>query len=266
MPEAVSDNIVFIGSVQNNKPKWKGTAFFVALETPRSQQTYLVAPKHIVAGLSKDWCVRVNLAGDTSTTVSLSQDSAVWYYHPSDDAADVAVLEWPGVADQQYRFCEESMLLTPEMAAEESVSAGDQLFIVSLFTRAIDKGGGRNEPIVRSGVLSLSRPISLPVPGGVSTELYLAETRSFGGMSGSPVYVAETIQFKDGDYKFDPLGPWYLMGMMRGHWKIPVEQLDEYDFVGSEGVNLGISLVTPAHKILETLRQPDLTKRTAASL
>jgi len=268
VPDTIANGAVFIGTLDRGKPRWKGTAFFASIETEFSEHLYLVAPWHIIKKFSGEWCTRVNTKAGGSKLIS--SRSTRWYRHPYDKYADVALHEWPDDPDQDLYYCPAYMLLTPEIETKESVAAGDDLVIISLFTRAI-KDPQCNNPIVRSGTLSVSPPIPFPVrdpddpnnqPSG-STELYLAETRSFGGISGSPVYVFVSIQFKDNKYVFDPLGPCYLLGMMRSHWNIPEDQLDEYDFATKEGINLGISLVTPAYKILETLNQSVLVERRA---
>ena len=57
-------------------------------------------------------------------------------------------------------------------------------------------------------------------------EVYLAEGRSIGGLSGSPVFIRQTVNLmlkgEDGDdIPFAGLGQLYLLGMMHGHWELP---------------------------------------------
>jgi hypothetical protein len=93
--------------------------------------------------------------------------------------------------------------------------------------------------------------------GGVET--YLAEGRSIGGLSGSPVFVRNTVHMlamtKDGTRaQISALGTFHLLGLMLGHWDAPP------DFSETQGksINMGISIVVPAAKILEVLFSEEL--------
>jgi hypothetical protein len=51
-----------------------------------------------------------------------------------------------------------------------------------------------------------------------------------------------------------------LLGMMHGHWDIKESDLNKAFITHDRkhGVNLGIGIVVPAQKILETINQPEL--------
>jgi hypothetical protein len=50
------------------------------------------------------------------------------------------------------------------------------------------------------------------------------------------------------------MGGFHFLGLMRGHWDLPLGvQVGQ-----GEAVNMGISIVVPAKKILETLYHPEL--------
>jgi hypothetical protein len=78
---------------------------------------------------------------------------------------------------------------------------------------------------------------------------YLVEMRSFGGLSGSPVFVRID---PDRPYGGVPEGKrYYLLGVLRGHWNYdgPVQfPADE-----SDPVNMGIAIVTPIADVLAIL-------------
>jgi hypothetical protein len=90
-------------------------------------------------------------------------------------------------------------------------------------------------------------------------EAYLAESRSIGGLSGSPVFVRNTVkspvQGPKGVSNIYALGDGHLLGLMHGHWDLPVSfsSLEQ-----AEAVNMGVSIVVPAKKILEVLHHPEL--------
>jgi len=105
----------------------------------------------------------------------------------------------------------------------------------------------------------------------------LIESRSIGGLRGSPVVIRETIWTTAG-FRARPgfalnavdsrnpeesgvekvevagVGRFHFFGSMIGHWHVPVG----FSNTREEAVNMGIAPMVPAHKILEVLRQPDL--------
>jgi hypothetical protein len=90
--------------------------------------------------------------------------------------------------------------------------------------------------------------------------LYLAEGCSIGGLSGSPVFVSHTIRLggtatEHGEHQYiSGLGRPHFLGLMHGHWDLPIgAEVDQ-----AEAVNMGISIVIPAKKILEVLYHPEL--------
>jgi hypothetical protein len=99
----------------------------------------------------------------------------------------------------------------------------------------------------------------IPADGG-AMEVYLAEGRSIGGLSGSPVFARHTVRIGGlADSQGDPqhisgLGHLHFLGLMHGHWDLPIGVLAEQ----AEAVNMGISIVVPAKKILEVIYHPEL--------
>jgi hypothetical protein len=157
-----------------------------------------------------------------------------------------------------------TMFLTEENVKSGTVGPGDEVFITGLFTHyaGIDK----NAPIVRSGNVAM-----LPMGDEkIDTNLgpmdaYMIEARSIGGISGSPVFVRETIQIPiatDGGKEkiISSPGSVFLLGLIHGHWDIPPEKKNDMHYAEAIGgkVNLGIAIVVPAKKILEVINQEEL--------
>jgi hypothetical protein len=98
------------------------------------------------------------------------------------------------------------------------------------------------------------------------TDVYLVEGRSIGGLSGSPVFVrrTETLDVRMADGRKTAIhspGPFKLLGVMHGHWKIDPADINNIVFTHDpKGVNSGIAIVTPAIKIAEILEQPGMVK------
>jgi hypothetical protein len=86
-------------------------------------------------------------------------------------------------------------------------------------------------------------------------DVYLIEARSIGGLSGSPVF-ARTTDNPDSPVRTK------LLGLMHGHWDIKESEINKPSIIQDRqrGVNLGIGVVVPASKILETINQPALVE------
>ena len=95
-------------------------------------------------------------------------------------------------------------------------------------------------------------------------DAYLIESRSIGGLSGSPVFVHLGLnRLLDGKVKTAKGGLiFYLLGLIHGHWDVQITENDAAidDTIYREAVNVGMAIVTPAIKILEAIKQPKLEK------
>jgi hypothetical protein len=82
-------------------------------------------------------------------------------------------------------------------------------------------------------------------------DAYLIESRSLGGISGSPVFVRETL--------CNPLtgnlraGAMQCLGLVHGHWVTPRG-------VDQEPLGIGVSIVVPSAKIRECFRDPRIVE------
>jgi len=93
-------------------------------------------------------------------------------------------------------------------------------------------------------------------------DAYLVEARSIGGLSGTPVFVhMGGVRTLAGKARFRG-GSFYWLGLMHGHWDLPVSYTDSLaeNISTGERVNMGIAIVVPAMKILEVLTQPQLVE------
>jgi hypothetical protein len=204
-----------------------------------------------------------------------------WYYHPTEkqyvDAA--ATLFSPPIEEGlevDFKTVPSAMFVKEESFDAKGIGVGDEVFIVGLFSKVIETT--HVMPIIRIGNVAMIPKEKIP-GGNRLIDAYLIESRSIGGLSGSPVFVRETLKLQTTKIKpgadfasvsgrfpgesfgklFDVtemlgVGRYYLFGSAVGHWDLPIG-------VGSEAVNMGISLVTPAGKILEILFQPELKER-----
>jgi hypothetical protein len=145
-----------------------------------------------------------------------------------------------------------------EKIQEHNVGVGDEVFITGLFTKVTETS--QNIPIVRIGNIAMMPDERIPFYKGMY-EAHLIESRSIGGLSGSPVFVRPTIGVHVGDEDGQPVilsgaGKILFFGSVIGHWEVP----EEFTMTQAEAVNMGIAPVVPAHKIKEVIMQPDLVE------
>jgi hypothetical protein len=191
----------------------------------------------------------------------LPDEPVEWFYHPTDPDVDIAVTGFVPEPESDIVAIPFESLLTPEKIKTLDIGVGDEVFFPGLFWYA--PGNRKNTPIMRMGNLAMFPVDPIVVEHG-TMEAYLIEARSIGGISGSPVFVKQTItrqiKEKDGTPQQVQLSShFHLLGLMHGHWDIRESEINSAHLVNSKrGVNLGIALVVPAQKIIETLYHPDL--------
>jgi hypothetical protein len=173
-------------------------------------------------------------------------------YSPTDASVDVAVYPYaPPLETYDYKAVHVNTFLTGEIIQQKEIGVGDEVFVTGLFAHAA--GSQRNLPIVRTGNIAMMPDEVIPTDSG-NIEAYLIEARSIGGLSGSPVFVRQTVALG--------IGGFYLLGLMHGHWEIPTDRKND-SLMGNDlhgKVNMGIAIVIPAKKILEVLNHPELVE------
>lgn len=247
-----------------------GTGFFVNVPNEVAPQslshTYLVTARHCVVQASKTGMplfLRVNTVEGGAEMVRVMSESQ-WVYS-EDKSADVAVLPWaPPRGIFNYRRCAAEFLLNDEKIAQHGIGPGDELIITGLFTARYGKQ--RNIPIVRTGIIAAmpSEPL-FDEDTGLEYPAYIAEVRSIGGLSGSPVFVSlEPGRVDPKSKKIDLRRTMFLLGIVRGHWD-QRRQTPAMAFAGDEleSVNMGMALITPIQELAKILYGETLMKRRA---
>ena len=237
-----------------------GTAFVVGvLMEGNMALAHIVTAKHVAEAIEPDEAVIAMNAKD-GMPLSLRTGSNKWFYHPTEkDSVDVAVMPFGSARFDDYdiEWIPEQMFATDQRIKDFDIGLGDELFIIGLFTRFF--GITKLTPIVRTGNIAMMPEEKLPVEGFGDMEAYLAEGRSIGGLSGSPAFVRNTVttpmQGTGGKpTSMSGLGGSHLLGLVHGHWEIQ----PPFTTAQAEAVNMGVSIIVPAKKILETLHHPEL--------
>jgi hypothetical protein len=243
------------------------TAFFISLPSrvhPERWFPYLVTARHVAEGLDKKEIAFLVNGKGSSGVVELTMCSDHWTYHPTDPTADVAVLPMSlteGNPDIVYVSTND--FLIPDLLEKTRIGVGDEVYFPGLFTYA--PGSKLITPLLRHGNIAMLPAEQIQVASGFA-DAYLVEARSIGGLSGSPVFVRATYQLPaahpalDAERLIATSSRLYFFGLMHGHWDIAEREMNKTHFtsVGSHGVNMGISVVVPAFKILEALNHPEL--------
>jgi hypothetical protein len=238
-----------------------GTAFVVGvLMDEKHVLAHLVTAKHVAKKIEAVEGV-IAMNGKDGEPLFLRTDGQKWFYHPTEeDSVDVAVMPFGSARFREYDIepIPETVFVNDKTITEFDIGLGDELFIIGLFTKFY----GKTEviPLVRTGNLAMMPKDKVPVKGFGEMEAYLAEGRSIGGLSGSPVFVRNTVKMlmQTADRKpayMAGLGGAHLLGLVHGHWDLPVSFSDTQQV---EMVNMGVSIIVPAKKILETLYHPEL--------
>jgi len=235
-----------------------GTAFIFGVRMDeRFFLAHLVTAKHVAEAIQPAEAV-IAMNGKDGAPLFLRTGDQQWFYHPTEkDAVDVAVMPFGSARFQEYdvEWLPEDMFVTDKRIADFDIGLGDEIVIIGLFTRFFGKT--RLIPLVRTGNIAMMPKDKLPTRDFGEMEAYLAEGRSIGGLSGSPVFVRNTVktpvQTPQGPGHVFGLGAVHLLGLMHGHWDLPVSFSQQ-----AEAVNMGVSIVVPAKKILETLYHPQL--------
>jgi hypothetical protein len=277
MPDELLKCVAFL-CVQNTEEqgapyKYIGTGFFVGVSESINDRydLYLVTAKHCVEKpKSRGYgplFLRMNTVEGGAEIIEIHDE---WRYSDS-EVVDVAVL--PLVPDRrryEYMYLKPRMCLTDDRVKENGVGIGQDLYITGLFTQR--SGNQKNIPIIRNGTLAAmpDEPL-MDDESGLSYRAYLAEVRSLGGLSGSPVFVSEPPLLwangadSDESLSYEPISRSgegiFLLGMIRGHWDMK-EARSAIAYTKDElnQVHTGMAIVTPWQEVMDVLNDEELVR------
>jgi hypothetical protein len=237
-----------------------GTAFFVLhrIEDSQLSQMYAVTAAHVIEDTDRasDGSIYLRLNDQAGRCSFLTTKRADWEFH-EDERVDVAAMPLGWSNSEVIQKYDHLAAFAEHFISEESIkhleiAPGEELFFPGLFTP--HPGLEVNIPILRTGTLATLPAVQVSTKRGLAT-VFLAEVRSFGGHSGSPVFVhfgtVERVHTLRKRGVATPLMP-TLLGLVHGH--IPLYGRDEK-------FNSGIAAVVPAADILHVLNQPRLVEQ-----
>jgi len=271
-PDEVLKCVVFIGREHGFTVKYIGTGFLVVLEEKEANDTfrfpYLVTANHVADAINgAPFKIRGNNKSGQAVEISANESGDLkWYRHSKGKGIDVAVCQFGLPFPDFDALAINASIFVPRDVTQLKIGVGDEVLITGLFSKI--KGKSRNIPIVRIGNLAMapSEPVVPTRLGNI--EAYVIEAKSLGGISGSPVFIRQTVDIHGG-FKWGTNQPaihqaytdtLYLLGLAHGHWRIDPEELDSPDVKHDpEGINIGLAIVVPAVHILEVINNEELT-------
>jgi hypothetical protein len=242
--------------------RYAGTAFIVQVPYDETSGClHLVTAKHVADVVGADFVIGFN--GKDGMPLFVKNAGVPWYFHPTEkDSVDAAVIPFASSRLRDYDISPIPVQIFMDEAriGEFNIGLGDEIFSVGLFTRYF--GRSTLIPIVRTGNIAMMPREPVPLGPFGLTEVYLAEGRSIGGLSGSPVFCRNTVKMPalnpQGQVKhLAGAGQIHLLGLVHGHWDLPMDFSESEKL---EAVNMGVSIVIPAKKILEILYSPALVE------
>lgn len=262
IPNEVKSTIVFIYAPDSTgKLQPYGTGFFVGVRIPEDTTryaVYLVTAKHVLQDVKSNYLpavfVRLNKKnGDVETLrldIVIEGKNKNIFTH-NDQSVDIAVI--PALPDQNkydFKFLPADYICKKEDYKNLNISEGSEIFFTGLFSP--HTGEHKNYPIVRFGRVALITDEKILWEND-KLDLFLVETASYGGNSGSPVFFflgpeRGTSSFIVGSRLLK------LAGIMKGFFgeKRPI-QIIETSRIPVSVSNIGISAVVPSFLLYDIL-------------
>lgn len=263
--DQVKKCVGFVGVREGPEIKWGGTVFFINISEDDLKFYYMVTAKHVAEAIDGSDCViRVNNKQDRA--VILEARATKWWYHPTESATvDSAVTPFVNpTRELDVATISHTLFATPDVIRDFEIGIGDEAYVAGLFTRVTRTA--KIQPVLRTGTIAMMPDEKIAFSEIGFIDAYLIETKSFGGLSGCPVFARHTVSTPiEEEPNGPPIGQFkrlygggssYLLGSMIGHYIVP----KDFDSTLSEAVNMGLSAVVPIHKILEVVNHPELVE------
>lgn len=272
IPPEVKTTVGFVYVLnQKNEKVPNGTGFFVGVKNPEKEgffAVYFVTAKHVLQTSDRknwlpDFFLRLNKKDGTTEYVPVPINTTgkqKTVYTHSDPDVDLAVI--PMLPDQEifdFKFLPDNMLTTKKDFEDLNIREGSDIFFTGLFIPY--PGYEKNYPVVRFGRVALITEEKIEIEKGRKMNLYLIESGSFGGNSGSPVFFHLGSDRSPGSII---LGPPVIKiaGVMKGSFLDvqPLMVIETAKILGAPS-SMGISAVIPAYKLHELLFGDELKKK-----
>ena len=240
-----------------------GTGFFVGVPAEGHSERvhlYFVTARHVIreprnGPIFPYAILRLNQHDGTAGYVRLKLlgDGQRAFFH-QDAEVDLAVVPVQLDSMFDFKFIKREHLTSKKEYDDLNIVEGTDVFFAGLFTYFF--GAQRNYPVIRFGKVALVTTERIPWDGK-HMDLYLMETASYGGNSGSPVF------FYAGTNQPNVYSLFTLAGVMMGSFLDvrPIVGIPQSNLVPGSQSNIGIAAVIPCYKLYEILFGADLQAR-----
>lgn len=269
IPQEVKKVVAFV-YVDNNAghPQAIGTAFFIAVPSKSNKDAmyvYLVTAKHVLAAqpngpfrpkvsLRLDKLKGGTQIFDLPLIKDGSQKNVFVHPDPTVDLVVIPVVVPIDVVD--LKVLPLDWVPSQEEFKTLGIAEGSDVFFTGLFTAHV--GEQRNYPIVRFGHIAMLPDEKVRWDGALM-DLYLIESSSYGGNSGSPVFLYLGADRTPGSLVVGP-PILRLAGVMMGAFSIGVPvQVQTAESMLSYS-NMGIAAVVPSYHLREIILSDELAK------
>jgi hypothetical protein len=265
---------------QTHAPRADGTGFFVGVKSEQDPSRffgYLVTAKHVVRNAQGSFYPRIYIRlnkkeGDAEyISLDLTRDGQSVVSVNSDPTVDIVVIPaLPSTDKFDFKVLPDDMLTTEQSFKELNIGEGSDVFFAGLFVAYY--GEHRNNPIIRFGRVAMLPEDRVswrddPTQPPKDERLYLIETQTYGGNSGSPVFFSLSSELaKPGQLLMAGQPLVKLAGVMMGYFNEPspigLLQTPTATIPYSRQ-NIGIAAVTPSYLLREILFSAELKKTRA---
>jgi len=270
IPENVKKTVAFIYAKNDSgKIVPNGTGFFVGIQNTNDKSNlyavYLVTAKHVLeknknGDYLKEIQVRLNTKDSLSKSIPVNLYSDGLnknIFTHKDSTVDIAVIPlFPDTNIFDFLVLTNEYLTSKSDFKNLNIKEGSEIFFTGMFTPYL--GDKRIYPIVRFGKVALVTDEKIPWGKGELAELYLAESSSYGGNSGSPVFFYLGANRGDGSIHVGP--PIIkLAGIMKGYFgeNTPIRVIETKKIPVSFR-NVGIAAIVPSYLLQEIIFDKEL--------
>jgi hypothetical protein len=270
IPTEIKLMVAYIYMPDNTgRPIPNGTAFFVGVKDtskPDRFAVYIVTAKHVLQlddrrTFFHDILIRVNKRAGDAEFLHLElhpTGAAKNVFVHTDSTVDIAVV--PGMPDESkfdFKFLPNDYLTSQPDFKNLGISEGSDIFFTGLFLPHV--GEHKNYPVVRFGKVAMITDEKISWEG-TKADLYLVESSSYGGNSGSPVFFYLGSNRVPGSLVVGP-PVLKLAGIMKGFFGEPrAIQFIETGRIPVAVSNIGIAAVVPAYLLSQILSDKELVR------
>lgn len=260
-------SVVFFGVTGPNGIQYGGTGFTICDSEQGVPVPFLVTCRHVAKALEKfdEFFIRLNTKAGGAVDIPVQEIE--WTY-PPDETVDLAAISL-GIDQRHFDivyYPADRLGIASTKDDPEKVVCGDPVNIVGLFR--LHFGSQRLVPFVHTGNVAVLADSNELIPvidrltrEPVKMEAHLIEAQTLDGLSGSPVFIHETVGLEGFDLG-DGLAPKAygmvrLLGLYAGSWDGEPGTIlaEDRDLRGNVRVPVGVGVVVPGDKILELIRE-----------